>query len=360
MIPTVYAVKTLYPHWGEATGFNQLASFIEPAKVRYRERYVPMGAPKLFQPFLENAKKKRRRRGDASVYSPNDLLAEIRLFLTGLFRDVDIIHLFDAEHTLKHLPHWVAGFQSLRKFPRIISMLHQPPEIMETLVDMGTVARTDCVLVVSPCQKEYCEQTLPGTRVELIPLGVNTGHFTPVSPGQDGDGRFRCLAGGVWLRDYETLLRTAKLLQGDPEFEFHVVTPSLDVPSDLNNIFVHTGITDQEFLELYRACDLLFMPMQAATANNVILEGISCGLPVLSSDLPALRFYLPGEEAVLVKDNQPQAFAEVLRELKSDRSRLVRMAGLARQRALEFSWDKITRDYEALYASLFAGDERGH
>jgi len=351
MTPIVYAVKTHYPHWGKATGFNRLGSFIDPGRIRFYERVVPMGAPKIFRPILARARKKRRRKGITSVYGPNDFRAEIRLFTAGWLKRVDIIHLFDGEHALRHLPHWFARFKSFKRFPKIISMFHQPPDILEVLVDKDTIARTDCVLVVSPCQKEYFRHTLPHTRVELIPLGVDTGYFTPDAAKKNSD-QFRCLAGGVWLRDYAALIRTAELLQDHPEFEFHIVAPHLEVSAELKNLVIHCGITDQRFLELYQSCDVLFMPMEAATANNVILEGISCGLPVVSSDLPALRYYMPGEEAVLIKDNRAEAFADVLRALRGDRARLDRMAKQARRRALDLSWHNIAGEYEVLYMSL--------
>jgi glycosyltransferase involved in cell wall biosynthesis len=347
----VYAVKTYYPHWGEYTGFNKFLTYIDDERVQVREKSVPMGNPKWAQPWAAKIFKDRIKRISSSVYSPNDWLAEISVFWHSLLRRVDIIHIFDAEHILRYLPVWFKRFGSLKKLPKIIAMLHQPAEILESLIDPSTVAMADCILVVSPCQKEYFEQILPDARVELLPLAVDTDHFTPEAKSNGGE-KFRCLAGGVWLRDYKALLETARRLQEHDRFEFHIVTQTLDIPGDLKNIVIHKGITDQAFLELYRTSDILFMPMEAATANNVILEGISCGLPVLSSDLPSLRFYIPGEEAVLIKDNDPETFAHVLLELAGDARKCVRMSTAARSRSLELSWNRIIKDYEALYLSL--------
>jgi glycosyltransferase involved in cell wall biosynthesis len=130
------------------------------------------------------------------------------------------------------------------------------------------------------------------------------------------------------------------------------VTADLEVPPDLKNVFLHSGLSDQDFLRLYQTSDILFMPMEAATANNVILEGISCGLPVLSTDLPSIKYYVPGNEAILIKDNDPAAFAEALLQLSKNRGKLSSMSDLAHKRANELSWEKITLEYEQLYLSI--------
>jgi glycosyltransferase involved in cell wall biosynthesis len=347
----VYAVKTYYPHWGEFTGFNKFRSYIDEEKIQVKEKSVPMGSPNWLKPLMTKFIRRSIPKRSSSVYSPNDWLAELSLLGYSLLRRLDIVHIFDAEHTLRYLPFWLKRFGKLKKMPKIIAMLHQPAEILEQLIDPAILAMTDCLLVVSPCQKEYLQQLLPNSRVELLPLAVDTDHFTPATK-LGHNGKFRCLSGGVWLRDYQALIDTARRLQQYDRFEFNIVTANLEIPSDLHNIVVHSGITDQAFLELYRTSDILFMPMKAATANNVILEGISCGLPVLSTDLSALRFYVPGDEAVLIKHNDPDAFAHALLELADDTHKLIQMSYAARRRSLELSWTKIIKDYEAIYLSF--------
>ena len=356
---SVYAVKTDYTHWGKHTGFNQLVSFINAEKINLRQKKVAMGPPQFLKAWVSRFFADKIKQGGGSVYSQNDWLAEVGTFFHCLFIHEDIVHLFDAEHSLKYLPALFARYKRLKHFPAVIAMLHQPPHILETLVDPDIVAKTDCILVVSPCQKEYFEKKLPQNRLELIPLGVDTDYFKPGDT-EKKSGVIKCLAGGVWLRDYKALLATAAQLKEHPEFEFHIVTKSLDTPEGLDSIVLHSGITDEAFLELYQTSHVLFMPMLSATANNVILEGISCGLPVLTTDLQATRYYLPGEEAILVKDNDPDKFAHRLLHLQKNPQILSEMSRKARERSLAFSWKNIIKKYEDLYMSLGVSSERGN
>jgi glycosyltransferase involved in cell wall biosynthesis len=73
---------------------------------------------------------------------------------------------------------------------------------------------------------------------------------------------------------------------------------------------------------------------------------------VISSDLPSIKTYFPGEEAILIKDNDPDAFAGTLIDLYHDPQKLSRMSEDARKRALELSWSKITKEYERMYIGL--------
>ncbi len=347
----IYALRTYYPHWGRYTGPHQLFRYLNPEQFRVKAKKVPMGNPIHKISALKKIFRKKSNGRPTSVYGLNDFLAEISVFSYCIFKYVHILHLLDAEHSLKFLPALFKKFGGLKSFPKIIAMFHQPPYFLEPLINPKVVEMVDCILVVSPDQKEYFEQMFPHKRVETILLGVETHYFKPLEIDRMGK-KIRCLAGGVWLRDYDALIETARKLQNHPAFEFHIVTAKIDLPSDLENIFVYSGISDQDFLKLYQTSDILFMPMEAATANNVILEGISCGVPVLTTDLPSLRSYLPGEEAILVKDNDPDVFADTLIDLHKNPQKLSSMSMHARRRALELSWENIAKEYEKLYLSL--------
>jgi glycosyltransferase involved in cell wall biosynthesis len=347
----ILAVRTYYPHWGRHTGPHQVLKYLDPQRFSVKEKRVAMGSPLRSLTFLKNVFRSKVADNPYSVYGPNDLIAEISIFSYCMFKDIKIIHLFDAEHSLLFLPRWIGKIRHLRTFPKIVAMFHQPPSLLEYSINPAVVGLIDCILVVSPEQREYFHRILPKKRVELILLGVETDYFKP-HPSDYRSGKLKCLAGGIWFRDYKALIKTARILKRYPEFEFHIVNPSLSISSDAGNIVVHSNISDKQFLELYQTSDILFMPLEASTANNVLLEGISCGLPVISTDLRSVRSYLQGQEAILIPDNDPRAFAEALLFLKNDREALSRMSQLARKRALELSWENLAIEYEQLYLSL--------
>jgi glycosyltransferase involved in cell wall biosynthesis len=252
------------------------------------------------------------------------------------------------------LPSWYEKIKFLRVPPKIIGMFHQPPAYLDTLINIDIVKSLDQVQVVSPVQARYFEQFLPAERIKTILLGVDTQYFKPkLEPKRNK--KFRCLGGGLWLRDYEALFKTAGILSDIPEIEFHIVAEKQDGYPDLENVLYYQSIPDEELFNLYQTCDILFLPMEDATANTFLMEGAACGLPVVSSDLESIRNYFPGEEAVLVKNNDPEVFASTILELKENSSKRKRMSESARKRAMDLSWEKIIKKYESLYIDLCFG-----
>jgi glycosyltransferase involved in cell wall biosynthesis len=277
------------------------------------------------------------RKCSAKAYDLNNLVAEIVALREWWSRGFDLLHYLDGEHSLQLLPFTFRKLSFLRTRPPIVATFHQPPTKLSS--------------VLNPEQKSYFEQYLPESKVSLILHGINVDHYRPGS-GQKGEGKLKCITVGSWLRDYECVLEVARSLVSNPNIEFHVVSAELaeqDVPE---NVHVHCRLEDAELVRMYQDSSVLFIPLRDSTANNVILEGIACGLPVVVSDLPGVKAYVPGDEAILVKDNSREKFASALLGLQQNRKRLADMALCARQRALELSWRKIVSQVESVYSGL--------
>jgi Glycosyl transferases group 1 len=86
----------------------------------------------------------------------------------------------------------------------------------------------------------------------------------------------------------------------------------------------------------------------------VAIESLATGTPVIARRAGALPELIePGVDGFLV-DDLIEAELAVRRVASLDRTRI-------RQRALErFSTDRMTRDYEAVYARVLDGDRRVH
>ncbi|MBI3812118.1 MAG: glycosyltransferase family 4 protein [Nitrospirae bacterium] len=347
----IHVIRTRYPHWGRYSGINQYLRYLDLDTFQISERLASDNDEDfpIQNPAIRNRLRRAVQKRGMAWYKLSDLAAEMDAFRRGWAGSADIIHYLDGEHSAQYLPGLFKRFWRSR--PKLVASYHQPSELLDALIRKEVASRLDGVTVVSPDQVAYFQAFLPADRISLIPHGIDTDFFRPGVPPRP-DGSFRCITVGHYLRDFNAVRQVAIKLREFREIEFHVVSSQARELSDLANVKIHTGIDDAGLLKLYQTVHLLFLPLVQATANNALLEGIACGLAGVLTDLPSVRYYLPDGAAILVPNNDPDRFAEAIRELARRPDHLARLGQAARKRAEELDWRRISPEYQALYAAL--------
>jgi glycosyltransferase involved in cell wall biosynthesis len=98
------------------------------------------------------------------------------------------------------------------------------------------------------------------------------------------------------------------------------------------------------------ATDVFFFPSRYEGLPNALVEAASCGLPVVGSDIPEIRYLSPGTAWLLVPVDDVPAFANALRTVRADlsgfRSRAIEGVPHFRER---FSMEACARKYLDAY-----------
>jgi glycosyltransferase involved in cell wall biosynthesis len=341
---------TRYPHLGGRSGYIQFVRHLDCK----RYRTVLHGTPdtddvlpvwmKPVRPLL----KRFIQGGQMPWYKLSDLNAELVAFVQCLFGRYDIVHFLDGEHSGQFLP-LLLGLTGLSNV-RTMATFHQPPDVANALLNPKLLRRFDQVVLVSPSQLSYFRQHVAEDRLHVILHGVDTEFFHP-APIPNRTSAIRCITAGHWLRDWEVFRAVAGAMNA---ITFDVVSGRPMVFDGLPNVRTHIAIEDAALAGLYRAADVLFLPLIESTANNALLEGIASGLPVVVTDLDAVRAYLPGREGVLVAGNRPEGFIDALTRLAGDADVRVETGQRARARAEALAWPHQVRKYETLYQEALA------
>jgi glycosyltransferase involved in cell wall biosynthesis len=102
---------------------------------------------------------------------------------------------------------------------------------------------------------------------------------------------------------------------------------------------------------LYLGARLLAFPTLYEGFGLPVLEAMSCGLPVLTSNVSSLP-EIAGEAALTVDPEDVEAIADGLWRILTDGDLAgqLRQKGLAR--AAEFSWERAARETLQVYHSL--------
>ena len=112
-----------------------------------------------------------------------------------------------------------------------------------------------------------------------------------------------------------------------------------DAP-DCKNI-LHMGRVPNEKIGTYLcASDVFVLPTLAEGCCNAIVEAVSCGVPVISSDLPFNHDVLDDSCAILIDPNSEEQLEQAIRKMKDDPDFRNRLAAECEKRAGQLTIDR--------------------
>ncbi|HLK43870.1 MAG TPA: glycosyltransferase family 4 protein, partial [Thermoleophilia bacterium] len=208
---------------------------------------------------------------------------------------------------------------------------------------------------------------------DVIPNGIDTDHFSPAAEpvAELRDRRPAiCFIGRFDPRNgLETMIEAFRLLHrersggvfldvvGDgplrPRFERQVGEELAP--------FVHfAGRLNRSRPNHLVSADVFCTPCNRASFGMVLLEAMSCGVPVVASRISGFQLLMQhGRQGLLVHPaDSAERFAAALGELLDDPARLARMGAEGRRTALEhYSWPTVAGKLATYYSDLLAGTQ---
>jgi glycosyltransferase involved in cell wall biosynthesis len=111
--------------------------------------------------------------------------------------------------------------------------------------------------------------------------------------------------------------------------------------------------------ELFADAAVLCMPTRIEPFGLVFIEALSCGVPVVATDLGALRdIVTDGESGYLVGIDDPPALAATLERLLEDPERNRRFGEAGRDHVLaRFTWPRVAAAMAAMIRAEIGGDD---
>lgn len=250
-----------------------------------------------------------------------------------------------------------------RRGRRLVGTFHASAgKLPVVLKGSRAVNAYDHVVLMSETQRPFFRSVgYRDDQISVLLHGVDTGFFTPqAAPSEIGAGRpLRGLLVGKTERDHVFMRRLIEALPPDV-LEMTVLTsreqasrnyqgmPHLRLPGHLD---------DEGLLAEYRRADLLIMPMNDCTANNAVLEAMSCGTPVLTNRVGGIPEYVSAADNFVQEGKDVEAWAGLIRALHQDPSPLLSRRAAVRAWAERFDWRIVAGQYVDLYRALLASPE---
>ena len=341
----ILALREQFAHMSKISGYDALYSYL-PGDIsndtifcNFKKSY-PRGIGRL----LTMAS---RVFGTSDFYNAQSFEVETKMLLNSFTGTYDLIHYTYGEPYIS-----IGGMISKMISASIIITNHQPVSWWEKHQGLFKKYKNAAkVVALSDYDTAYFNSRQPGKAV-CIPHGVNTTFYKPLpAAGKKESETFKVIFTGRYLRDVKTLASVIKKLSASScNFSFDVVyleqslvwQPYLQEIMVYKNVSWHYSLTDDELLSLYQQADCMLLPLEDCTANNALLEGLACGLSIVTTDLPAIRTYLNDTVSILGRKGNADDLCDALIFLSKNETKKKQMAAAARKRAVQlFDWNEI-------------------
>lgn len=212
-------------------------------------------------------------------------------------------------------------------------------------------------------------------RFRVIPNGVDTEHFAPGEKKSEilkklgiRDEKIIVFVGALdrahYFKGVDILLKSAKNLKvpykvlivgkGELKSQYEKLALALGISE---NVAFFDSVSSEALPEYYRLADVVALPSVDATEafGMVLIEAMSCGIPVIASDLPGVRSVVENSlTGILVKPRDPRDLTDALHTIFTHPEIWIRMSQAGRAKALAlYDWGRIAAQIEAVLKELY-------
>jgi glycosyltransferase involved in cell wall biosynthesis len=342
----ILALRDQMDWFGNHTGYAQLLKYL-PSLGSVHSVRVRRG--QLLR-YLGSAYARLQGRDGRGTKS----LSELEFRLNRWLRRPEACHILFAEE----------NFELLRSLsdPRknVIATVHLP-EATWSEEKRQLLTRISSAIVLYHRDIPFFEGLVGKGRVRFIHHGADTEFFKPDATKLNGTRRI--LYGGVYLRNEPMLVRVVtRLAEKLPDLQFDLLVPlhhrkSAALAPLLNHPKVtwHAGLNDEQLRDLYQKSYLMLLPMNQSGANTAVVESISSGLPVVTTDVGGIRDYGGGDFFPVVPNNDDDTMVDLVDQYCAKPKWRNEVGRRCRRFAEEtLSWPIVARRHVEVYRELIA------
>ena len=249
-----------------------------------------------------------------------------------------------------------------------VATVHGYDKTWRNVVNQRVLGGFDRIICVSKAQAiDLFKMGFPWRKLAVVHNSCDPSFRSQPCPGGGAGStasfRLISVAHFRWARDPETLIDAIALLRnqglnitlhlvGDGDLRLKSACEALVAARGLGTAVRFEGerVIDPEWLAGF---DLFVFSSLADTFGLAILEAMSCGLPVLVSDIPPFMELIEhGRAGAYFAAADSASCAAAIEELVQDPERRRLLGEQAAHRAMDFRAEKTTADLEAIYRQL--------
>lgn len=216
----------------------------------------------------------------------------------------------------------------------------------------------------------YSQLSKLNKNVRNIPLGINPNHFKKIQNTDDVirkrhgiPSQFQIIlsvARLVPLKNYPYVLQALRAMKKNKaDFVYLIVGEGpereklqnlIDAYDLKDNVRLIGPVINNDLLSYYNAADIFILASSYESFGIVLLEAMSCGLPVIATDVGGMRQIVkPDYNGFLVQLNHPQSFAQTINKVLTNDTLRYDLSKNAISSVREYTWERVANLYERYY-----------
>lgn len=238
--------------------------------------------------------------------------------------------------------------------------------LTKSILKGSLLKRLDRKIAVSQAALNFVSRHLPG-EYEIVPNGVDIDHFNALAKPRPEyrDGMLNVVFVGRMekRKGVYYLLKAYKRVKKEiPNCRLILVGPGTRLRGKYERMVekeklqdvVFTGfVPSSQLPAFYRSADVFCAPATGGESFGIILlEAMSCGVPVVASDIDGYNSVLTNnQEGLLVPPRNPESLAQAISLLLKDREMRNRLGKAGIQTAYQYSWENVARRVADVYSA---------
>ena len=277
---------------------------------------------------------------------------------------------YNLVHAFFGIPCGFIGYLFRKKIPYIISIRGSDvPGYNERFSDLYKVLsplikkvwkNSKAVIANSRDLKKLALITSPNQKIDIIYNGIDVGEFKARNKKNNNSFNVLCVTRLIKRKGIKYLvLALPKVIKKYPDLNLKLTIigegnlkkdlEDLVKDKNLNRFIYFKGLIEHSQLPLYyNRADVFILPSLNEGMSNAVLEAISSGLPIITTDTGGTS-ELVKENGFIVPKKNSEKISEALIKLIEDKDLCLEMGEKSREIAEKLGWDKVAEQYLEIY-----------
>jgi glycosyltransferase involved in cell wall biosynthesis len=344
----ILCLSKRWKHHSSSSGYDRLPAAV--GAIELRRRLLPLILSKVVQISRKALSLDPPHLID---YRYEDLRAEREVLAMAEKIRPDIVHVLHGDEQLDLL------LRTDKRLPcPLVVSFHLPTfrsEVRFNSLDAKALSRIDGVILLASSQLQECRAWFREDQLFYVPHGIDTDRFQPGEPQIPAPG-IRLATVGTHMRDWEAIERIIQKFESCGSIRFDVVDfrSHCSFLKKYKNVRLLSSLPESELIKLYQEADALLLPVTSATANNSALESLACGTPVISTAIGGMPDYVDASCGRLFPKGEVDGIVDLIHTAMANRAVFSELRQGARQRAMEFSWNKVAERLQNVYEDVMS------